>query len=426
MVFFSLGVRSILKSGGARRHARGSKGTHLGGSTLRRVIANATAMAAPFKGCFPNAIHACPRASPPASSQAQSDAEAGSDCSFEDIPTSELIFLIQHSWENVQEVEKLKNQLSAPRTMQKPEQWAKERLYPLKDMVAGYRQVIFDAGLGDLLGEDVTLYAMDCDPMLNRVKACDGGSTGVVAADAPLRPNPCETGAAMMYDVSDEPYTSPATSGSKRKRSEVEEEGQQQEDGDCADCCKRLKRIEEPSLQVLLDYLKQCSKETLIFEFQKWERKEEEAVVECSVYKDAGTQVDARWGAVRGEYEAAVAEYNMLRAILKSNKLERLVDAAQSNLYDGYLFNDSEDGSVFLGMLVAEENEGKEEEISSPTVGADSDKATPDEYKENAAPFQKAVDFTQRMMAPFHNAQRVLKECNRRFQMRERSGETRW
>jgi hypothetical protein len=41
-------------------------------------------------------------------------------------------------------------------------------------------------------------------------------------------------------------------------------------------------------------------------------------------------------------------------------------------------------------------------------------------------PFEKGSRCTKRMLAPVLNLQRKLKECSRRFPMREKYGETSW
>ncbi len=334
----------------------------------------------------------------------------------------------------------LQSERSPPATLEEPEQFAKEHIYLLKDNLVGLRQVIFEAGLGHLLGEDDSVDEMEweCDPVLT-TDASDSYSEGMVAWDAPMRQmNHCGTGIALEYCVPHDPYTISTPSGSKRKRCEFEDEEEQAEDDSDDDSCKRFKPAEE-TLEELLEYLQQCSRDTLVLEAKKWEHKVKEVTQECKKanadYTAARTLRENRWQAVQDERKALKEEYIMLCDIIEAHNLERLAFETDSNFYDGYFYNDSEGGSVYLGMAVSElkpEEEDKEEEeviSAAPTAAAvdfDKNKATDDENKENSAPFQPVKYFAQHILAPFHNAQRVLKEYNRRYQMRERRGETRW
>ncbi|KAH7616095.1 hypothetical protein Ndes2526B_g08194 [Nannochloris sp. 'desiccata'] len=416
---------------------------------MQRVVTTLSAMMSPFKMCFPTstAMPSHCMASPPASpSQSQETQQRGD--AFDGMAVEDLLQEIQALFQGFQHAQKLMAETkqvveAQDRRKHEMETWAKEHVYQQQVIVTGLRQVILDAGLGHLLGDDVSVDEMECDPLVGTwAEPCDSGV--VMAADAPLRDLPCETGMCRVYFVEEKPYNSPANSGSKRKRSEIEEEKEEGggDDDHELDSCKRHKPSDDCSLEALLEYLEQCNIETLVCEAQTWSMKAEQKEAELDEVLE---RRDALWEENNHKHEALKAQFDRvneevarLAAILGDHSLIHLAFPTKSNESDE---SDRIKGgsSIYLGMQDTEaeivEKEEKEEDVSSPAVipNADSDlqqeeniDANSAENNENAAPFQKAVDLTQRMMAPFHNAQRVLKECNRRFQMRERSGETRW
>lgn len=323
--------------------------------------------------------------------------------------------------------EELKQGTSESAIEKQANEWAKEeQLYEKKDFLWGFRQVIVDAGLGHLLEKEDKVEEMEMDP--------------VVGVDAP--DGACATGMSRGHCEKAEPYSSPTSSGSKRKRSDLEQQQQQQEAEEAdTDSCKRSKPLDDcKSLDVLLGYLKQSGRETVVCEAQKWARKRDEAVAELlkanADFSNVLEKGEARFRYVQDDYDHVTREIEKLYGILEAHGLHRLVENTYSNMYDAYFYNDSESGSVCLGKVVdKKEEDGEEEVVSTRAVALGEEQKDVEEGhrnaglndEENAAPSQKAAGLTTRMvMAPFYNAQRVLKDYNRRFQMRERRGETRW
>ena len=278
---------------------------------------------------------------------------------------------------------------------------------------------------------------MEIDPMVTE-HAAPATSAGVVAADAAIRRNPCVTGMPLNHDVPMELYHSPTSAGSKRKRSEVEvEEDASQE----IDSCKRHKLAEEPKLEAFLEYIAQCSREMLEHELQKWQDKMMEAVDDLKkareAFENAINEDDARLEEFQTEAVNTIVEIDRLLAILQEHNLFHLVDNTEENMLHQFFFHDDEGESVHLGMKkfekkVDEKEEEKEENevSSSPEMDAGLHQQeninvnvnSNENNKENCA----APTLKQLIYAPFEKTQRVLKEYHRRFQMRERRGETCW